>query len=259
MDKWEKILDRDIQQIKKWKKLKIFLIISIILVLIGILIIIATPILFILALSGKTSYNTVSLKNIEEQEKQEIIELMELQEISEHIDLEKIRVPLVYKDIYYRIYFYVADSSIEITNNSIHKLGNNRYFYIISDKGRTIKLLENIIDKYKTTNNKLEENREELMSLLGIENSLSFLPISISTENLGLGDTTECYTLEFEISIEDYNKNSLNYKDIDTSETSLNWKEKKDEQTYICYVREWEYNENRKELFNELKELKSKY
>lgn len=78
MDKWEKILDKDMQQIKKWNKLKIFLIISIILVLIGILIIIATPILFILALSGKTSYNTVSLKNIEEQEKQEIIELMEL-------------------------------------------------------------------------------------------------------------------------------------------------------------------------------------
>ncbi len=256
MDKWEKILDKDIQQIKKRNKLNIFLIISVVLVLIAMLIIIGTPVWFILALSGKTSYNTVSLKNIEEQEKQEIIELIELQEISEHIDLEKIRVPLVYKDIYYRIYFYITDNTIELTNNSIHNVGNSRYYCMISDKGRTIKLLENIIDKYKTTNNKLEENREELMSLLGIENSLSFLPISISTENLGLGDTSECYTLKFEISIEDYNKNSLNYKDIDTSETSLNWKEKKDEQTYICYVREWEYNENREKLFHKLKELK---
>lgn len=105
----------------------------------------------------------------------------------------------------------------------------------------------------------LEEDKQELMLLLDIESSSTFLPISISTEYLGLGDTSECYTLKFEISIEDYNKSSLNYKDMDTSETSLNWKEKKDEQTYICYVREWEYNENRKELFNELKKLKTNY
>lgn len=105
----------------------------------------------------------------------------------------------------------------------------------------------------------LEENREELMLLLDIKNSSTFSPISISTVDLGFGDTSECYTLKFEISIEDYNKNSLNYGDIDTSEISLNWKEKKDEQTYICYVREWENNEHRKELFNELKELKYKY
>ena len=102
-------------------------------------------------------------------------------------------------------------------------------------------------------------NRQELMKVLGINNSETFLPISIKRVSLGFGDTTECYQLKFKISIEDYNKNSLQYKDIDTTEVSLNWKEKKDEKTYICYVREWEYNDYRKELFNKLKELKTKY
>ena len=102
-------------------------------------------------------------------------------------------------------------------------------------------------------------NRQELMKVLGINNSETFLPISIKRVSLGFGDTTECYLLKFKISIEDYNKNSLQYKDIDTTEVSLNWKEKKDKKTYICYVREWEYNDYRKELFNKLKELKTKY
>lgn len=107
--------------------------------------------------------------------------------------------------------------------------------------------------------NILEEDKQELMLLLGIENSSTFLPISVSTVNLGFGDTSECYILKFEMSIEDYNANSLNYKDIDTTETSLNWKEKIDNENYICYVREWEYNEYRKDLFNKLKELKTNY
>ena len=67
------------------------------------------------------------------------------------------------------------------------------------------------------------------------------------------------YILKFEISKEEYNTNNLKYSDIDTTEASLNWKEEKDENTYICYVRENEYNEYRKELFNELKKLKTKY
>lgn len=107
--------------------------------------------------------------------------------------------------------------------------------------------------------NILEEDKQELMLLLGIENSSTFLPISVSTVNLGFGDTSECYILKFEMSIEDYNANSLNYKDIDTTETSLNWKEKIDDENYICYVREWEYNEYRKDLFNKLKELKKNH
>lgn len=116
-----------------------------------------------------------------------------------------------------------------------------------------------IIGNNKKIKNITEEDKQSLMSVLGIENSSSFLPISISTEILGLGEGASCYRLKFEMSIEDYNANSLNYKDIDTTEISLNWKEKKDEQTYICYVREWEYNEYRRDLFNELKYLRIRY
>ena len=52
-------------------------------------------------------------------------------------------------------------------------------------------------------NNKInisEQEKQELMLLLGIEKSSSFLPISIYNINLGFGDTSECYVLKFEIS-----------------------------------------------------------
>lgn len=116
-----------------------------------------------------------------------------------------------------------------------------------------------IIKDIKNKTEVFVANRQELMKVLGINNSETFLPISIKRVSLGFGDTTECYLLKFKISIEDYNKNSLKYEDTDTTEVSLNWKEKKDEKTYICYVREWEYNNYRKELFNKLKELKTEY
>lgn len=116
-----------------------------------------------------------------------------------------------------------------------------------------------IIRDIKNKTEEFIENRQELMEVLGINNSETFLPISIKRVNLGFGDMTDCYLLKFEISIEDYNKNSLKYEDTDTTEVSLNWKEKKDEKTYICYVREWEYNNYRKELFDKLKELKTEY
>lgn len=119
------------------------------------------------------------------------------------------------------------------------------------------------IISYFSNNNKLmdisSEDKQDLMKLLDIDNSTSFLPISISKKILGFGESAKCYILKFEISVEDYNNNDLNYKDIDTTETSLNWKERKDEQTYTCYVREWEYNEYRKKLFNKLQELVIKY
>lgn len=116
-----------------------------------------------------------------------------------------------------------------------------------------------LINNNKTIN-MLEEDKQELMSVLGIEDSSSFLPISIKPVKLDWKhSSSECYILKFEISIEDYNKNSLNYKDNDTSEVSINWKEKKGEQSYICYVREERFNSYRKELYNELRKLYIKY
>lgn len=120
-----------------------------------------------------------------------------------------------------------------------------------------------LIALYFINNNKLvdisSEDRQDLMKLLDINDSTSFLPISIRKKNLGFGESSKCYILKFEISVEDYNNNDLSYKDIDTTEISLSWKERKDEQTYICYVREWEYNKYRKNLFNKLQELVAKY
>lgn len=104
-----------------------------------------------------------------------------------------------------------------------------------------------------------DNDKNSLMKVLKIEKSSTFLPLEIKNENSGFGDTTLIYILKFEISKEEYNTNNLKYSDVDTTEVSLNWKEEKDENTYICYVRENEYNEYRKELFNELRKLKTIY
>lgn len=104
-----------------------------------------------------------------------------------------------------------------------------------------------------------DEDKNELMKVLKIENASTFVPLEIKRGDLGFGDTTLEYILKFEISKEEYEANELKYSDIDTTEISLNWKEEKNENTYICYIREYEYNENRKELFNELKKIYNKY
>ena len=79
-----------------------------------------------------------------------------------------------------------------------------------------------------------DNEKQELMKVLKIENSSSFLPLSIKKEFLEIGDISDCYVLKFQISKEDYKSNDLKYKDIDTGEISLNWKEIKDKDTYIC-------------------------
>ena len=104
-----------------------------------------------------------------------------------------------------------------------------------------------------------DEDKNELMKVLKIENASTCVPLEIKKGDWVFGDTTLEYTLKFEISKEEYDENELKYSDRDTTEVSLNWKEEKDENTYICYVREYEYNENRKELFNELKKIYNKY
>lgn len=133
----------------------------------------------------------------------------------------------------------------------------NKVFLFISVIVIIIAIL-NIIGK-DNLKNISDEDKFELMKVLKIKNSSTFLPIEIKKVDYGFGDTTLGYKLKFEISIIDYNKNNLNYNDIETALTSQNYKEQKDEETYICYVKENEYNEYRKELFNELKKLYIKY
>ena len=105
-----------------------------------------------------------------------------------------------------------------------------------------------------------DEDTIELMKVLKIESSSTFLPIKIEKIDCGLGDTTLCYKLIFEISKEEYEANKLKYKDKESVETVYDWKEKKDEKTYICYVRDFEWtSEHRKEVFEKLRELYNKY
>lgn len=105
-----------------------------------------------------------------------------------------------------------------------------------------------------------KEDKEEILSILGIQDAPSFKFLEIKNENLGFGDSTKCYTLRFELSIEDYNKNNLHYYDGDSPATSDNFRIKKDDNTYICAVREWEYHtEERKPIYEEMEKIFSKY
>lgn len=105
-----------------------------------------------------------------------------------------------------------------------------------------------------------DEDRNELMSVLGIEDAQSFKFLSINREDLGFGDGTDCYTLKFEISTEDYNRNNLYYNDGESAALSDSFKIKKNDNTYTCSVREWEhYIEKRKPIYDEILKLNSKY
>lgn len=101
-----------------------------------------------------------------------------------------------------------------------------------------------------------EENKKELMNVLEIQDALSFKPISKKSEFLGFGSGPNCYELKFEISIEDYERNKLNYKDIknenDIPEIDIRYKMKKDDSTYICVVRTSNQNEYTTKLYNDI-------
>ena len=105
-----------------------------------------------------------------------------------------------------------------------------------------------------------EEDKNELLSILEINNAPSFKFISIDKVDFGFGNNTQCYTLNFEISVDDYNKNNLNYQDGESAEVACKYKVMKDEKTYICSEREWEYCvEERKPIYQEILKLNSKY
>lgn len=99
-----------------------------------------------------------------------------------------------------------------------------------------------------------EENKKDLMDVLKIEDAPSFRPISKNSEFLGFGSGSNCYKLKFEISIEDYEKNNLNYRDmkdeIDIPEIDIHYKLIKDDTTYICVVRTSNQNEYTTKLYN---------
>ena len=60
------------------------------------------------------------------------------------------------------------------------------------------------------------------------------------------------YELKFEISVEDYEKNSLKYRDVDTDELDIHYKTMKNENTYLCTIRTSTYDENTTRLYKEI-------
>ena len=95
------------------------------------------------------------LKDINENEKREIISLLNLDEFYDEINLEKIEVPLTYKDIYYKIYFN-SSTNIDIDNikaNSdlylnFDKIKDTQYSCTVSNMGKNIDILEEIRTTY---------------------------------------------------------------------------------------------------------------
>ena len=98
------------------------------------------------------------LDNIKKKKKSEIISLMNLDDYYDEINLEKIAVPLTYRDIYYKIYFNCS-SNIDIDNiksnsNSdidlyFNKIKDNQYICTVSNiTDKQIDILEEIRNNY---------------------------------------------------------------------------------------------------------------
>ena len=97
------------------------------------------------------------IDNINENEKREIISLMNLDDYYDEINLEKIAVPLTYRDIYYKIYFNCS-SNIDINNiksnsNSdidlyFDRIKDDQYICTVSNMEKQIDILEEIRNNY---------------------------------------------------------------------------------------------------------------
>ena len=95
------------------------------------------------------------INNVTENEKREIISLMKLDDYCNEISLEKITVPLTYRDIYYKIYFSCS-TNIDIDNIesdqkydlNFDKIKDNQYICTVSYMEKQIDILERIRGKY---------------------------------------------------------------------------------------------------------------
>lgn len=97
------------------------------------------------------------IDNIKDNEKREIISLMNLDDYYDEINLEKITVPLTYRDIYYKIYFNCT-TDIDIDNiksksNSdidlyFDKTKDGQYTCTVSNMEKEVDILEEIRTNY---------------------------------------------------------------------------------------------------------------
>lgn len=128
------------------------IIISIIAVIL--IIFLAIVIFFMYNLFGD---DITKIDNINENEKREIISLMNLDDYYDEINLEKIAVPLTYRDIYYKVYFKCSTDididNIETSPNSdldldFDKVKDNQYICTVSNMEEQVDLLEKIRTTY---------------------------------------------------------------------------------------------------------------
>lgn len=103
--------------------------------------------------------NSINLKEITSSEKEEILKMLNLNNMYNNIELEKLEIPKTYKDKYYIIYFSTDLDDKDGLNNKTNNLyrefikikeKNNivKYRCTISNMGKSIKILEQIVDKY---------------------------------------------------------------------------------------------------------------
>ena len=103
--------------------------------------------------------NSKNLKEITSSEKEEILKMLNLNNMYNNIELEKLEIPKTYKDKYYIIYFSTDLDDKDGLNNKTNNLyrefikikeKNNivKYRCTISNMGKSIKILEQIVDKY---------------------------------------------------------------------------------------------------------------
>lgn len=128
------------------------IIISIIAVIL--IILLAIIIFFMYNLFGD---DITKIDNIKDNEKREIISLMNLDDYYDEINLEKITVPLTYRDIYYKIYFNCT-TDIDIDNiksksNSdidlyFDKTKDGQYTCTVSNMEKEVDILEEIRTNY---------------------------------------------------------------------------------------------------------------
>ena len=103
--------------------------------------------------------NSINLKEITSSEKEEILKMLNLNNSDNNIELEKLESPKTYNDKYYIIYFSTDLDDKDVLNNKTNNLyrefikikeKNNivKYRCTISNMGKSIKTLEQIMDKY---------------------------------------------------------------------------------------------------------------
>ena len=119
-------------------------------------------IIFLLLAYFKTE--VINLKEIENQDKEEMLKLMKISFITIDIDMDRLEIPKIYNNIYYRVYFFIYTTE-DIIEDNINRIQGNLHLYYekidminertqycctisdYNDKG--IELLERMQSKYK--------------------------------------------------------------------------------------------------------------